>query len=141
MKDEPPAIQVQHAFHRLSRHSAWAPHERKPSLGSPWPSKQLALVRALQVKPNAVETQQLAGDLARTADAARGAATKRGGWRSSGTLSCQSKPVVDEPVSVRASLASLSTPTTCKLRGRTTSAAFCAAHETHLAGVTDGAGA
>ena len=31
-----------------------------------------------------------------TADAARGAATKRGGWRGSGTLSCQSKPMVDE---------------------------------------------
>ena len=76
-----------------------------------------------------------------TADAARGAATKSGGWRSSGTLSCQSKPMVDEPVSARAALASLSTPTTCKLRGRTPSAAFCAAHETHLAGVTDGAGA
>ena len=33
------------------------------------------------------------------ADAARGAATKSGGWRSSGRLSCQSKPLVDEPVS------------------------------------------
>jgi hypothetical protein len=76
-----------------------------------------------------------------TADAARGAGTKSGGWRSSGALSCSSKAVVDEPISVRASLASLSPPTTCKLRGRTTSAAFSAAHETHLAGVTDAAGA
>ena len=37
-----------------------------------------------------------------TADAARGAATKSGGWRSSGALSCQSKPMVDEPVSASA---------------------------------------
>jgi hypothetical protein len=66
-----------------------------------------------------------------TADAARGAATKSGGWRSSGTLSCQSKRMIDESVSARASLATRSTPTTCKLRGRSTSAAFCAAHETH----------
>ena len=77
---------------------------------------------------------------AETPDAARGAATKSGGWRSSGTLSCQSKPMVDEPVFVRASLASLSTPTTCKAERQTASAAFCAAHKTHLAGVTDGAG-
>ena len=76
-----------------------------------------------------------------TADAARGAATKSGGWRSSGTLNCQSKPMVDEPVSAKAAVASLSTPTSCKLRNRTPSAAFCAAHERHLAGVTDGAGA
>jgi len=76
-----------------------------------------------------------------TADAARRAATKSGGWRTSGTPSCQSRPMVDRPVSAGASLASLSSPTTCKLRGGTTSAAFCAAHETHLADVTDGAGA
>jgi hypothetical protein len=75
-----------------------------------------------------------------TADAARGAATKSGGWRSSGTLSCQSKPMVDEPVCAKAAFASLSTPMTCKLRTRTPSAAFCAANERHLAGVTDGAG-
>ena len=64
-----------------------------------------------------------------TADAARGAATKSGGWRSSGTLSCQSKPTADEPASAKPDVASLSTPTTCKLRRRATSAAFCAAHE------------
>ena len=55
-------------------------------------------------------------------------------------LSCQSKPMVDEPVSGKAAFASLFTLTTCTLRSRTLSAAFCAAHETHLAGVTDGAG-
>jgi len=76
-----------------------------------------------------------------TAGAARGAATKSGGWRSSGRLSCQSKPMVDEPVSGKAAFASLFTLTTCTLRSRTLSAAFCAAHETHFAGVTDGAGA
>jgi hypothetical protein len=81
------------------------------------------------------------GSLIGTADAARGAATKCGGWRSSGTLSCQSKPMADEPASAKSELANLSTPTTCKLKGRATSAAFCAAHETHLADVTDGAGA
>lgn len=63
------------------------------------------------------------------ADAARGAATNRGGWRTSGALSCQSKLVVVEPVSACAPRASLSTPTTCEPRSRTTSAAFCAAHE------------
>ena len=76
-----------------------------------------------------------------TADAARGAATKGGGWRSSVALSCSSKPVGDEPVCLRTSLASLCTSTTCRLRGRTTNAAFYAAQETHLAGVTGGAGA
>ena len=76
-----------------------------------------------------------------TADAARGAATKSGGWRGSGPLSCQSKPMADESASAKPDVASLSTPTTCKLRGRGTSAAFCAAHETHLADVTEGAGA
>ncbi len=45
-----------------------------------------------------------------------------------------------EPVSVRASVAILSTPTTCSREGRTTSAAFSAAHEMHLADVTEGAG-
>jgi hypothetical protein len=34
-----------------------------------------------------------------------------------------------------------STSTSCKVRGRTTSAAFCAAHEVHLASVTGGTGA
>ena len=81
------------------------------------------------------------GSLIGTADAARGAATKSGGWRSSETLSCQSKPMADEPASAKPDVASLSTPTTCKPRGRATSAAFCAAHETHIADVTDGAGA
>src|SRR5687768_5724250 len=47
-----------------------------------------------------------------TPDAARGAVTKSGGWRSSVTLSCSSKSVVDGPVSVRVPVASLSTPTT-----------------------------
>ena len=37
-----------------------------------------------------------------TADAARGAATKSGGWRNSGTLRCQPKQMMDEPVSARA---------------------------------------
>jgi hypothetical protein len=69
-----------------------------------------------------------------------GAATKSDGWRTSGALSCQSKPMVDEPVSASAPLASLSTPTTCKFRGRTTNAAFCRTRN-HLGGVTDGAGA
>ena len=68
-----------------------------------------------------------------TAGAARGAATKSGGWRSSGRLSCQSKPMVDEPVSGKAAFASLFTLTTCTLRSRTLSAAFCVAHETHFA--------
>ena len=72
------------------------------------------------------------GDCARTADAARGAATIRGGWRGSRTLSCQAKTIVDEAVSAKSSLATLSTPTTCKLRAPTTSAAFCAAHRNAL---------
>ena len=59
----------------------------------------------------------------RTADAARGAATKSGGWRTSGELSCQSRPMVDKPMSVSPRFASRSTPTTCELRSRTTSAA------------------
>ena len=46
-----------------------------------------------------------------TADAARGAATMSGGWRSSGTPSCQTKPMVDERVPAKAAVASLSTPT------------------------------
>ena len=71
-----------------------------------------------------------------TADAARGAATKSGGWRHSGTLSCQSKLMLDEQASAKAGVASLSTPTTRKLRRRITSGAFYSAHETHLAGVT-----
>ena len=49
--------------------------------------------------------------------------------------------MVDEPVSGKTAFASLSTPTTFTLRSGTPSAAFCAAHETHLAGVTDGVGA
>jgi hypothetical protein len=49
--------------------------------------------------------------------------------------------MLDEPASVKAGVASLSTPTICKLRDRTTSAAFCAARETHLGGVTDAEGA
>lgn len=65
----------------------------------------------------------------RTADAARGAATKGGGWRTSGALSCQSITMIGEPVSASVPLASLSTPTTCELRSRAPSAAFRAAHE------------
>jgi hypothetical protein len=49
--------------------------------------------------------------------------------------------MVDEPVSGKVAFARLSTPLICKLRASTISAAFCAALETHLAGVTDGAGA
>ena len=70
----------------------------------------------------------------------RGGPRQSAGWRSSGTIGRHSERMVYEPVSARSSLASLSTPTTCKVRGRTTGAAFCAAYETHLAGVTDGAG-
>ena len=64
-------------------------------------------------------TPWLSASDSETADAARGAATKSGGWRTSKTLSCSSKPLVDEPGALRASLGSLSTATTCKLRGRT----------------------
>jgi hypothetical protein len=49
--------------------------------------------------------------------------------------------MLEELASAKAGVANLSTPTTCKVRGRTTGAAFCAAHKTHLAGVTDGTGA
>jgi hypothetical protein len=49
--------------------------------------------------------------------------------------------MIGEPETAKTSLTSLSTPTTCKLKSRTISAAFCAAQETHLAGDTDGAGA
>jgi hypothetical protein len=48
-----------------------------------------------------------------TADAARGAATKGGAWPGSGTLSCQSKVIVDEAVSAKSFLASHSTALTC----------------------------
>jgi hypothetical protein len=67
----------------------------------------------------------------------RGAAGKSGGWRSSGTLSCWPKPMVDEQVYAKAVSQVSPQPTTCKLRSRTPTAAFCAAHETHLAGVPD----
>jgi hypothetical protein len=49
--------------------------------------------------------------------------------------------MLDEPTSAKAGVASLFTLTTWKLRAITVSAAFSAARETHLAGVTDGAGA
>jgi hypothetical protein len=49
--------------------------------------------------------------------------------------------MLDERASAKAGVASLSLATTCKLRDRTTSAAFCAAQKTHLAGVTDAEGA
>jgi hypothetical protein len=74
-------------------------------------------------------------------DAARGAATKSGGWRSPGTPSCQSKPMVDRPVSARASLASLSSPTTCKVRGGTDERGVLCRARNALAGVPDAAGA
>ena len=76
-----------------------------------------------------------------TDDAARVAATKRGGWRGSVTLSCASKVTVSKRLRRTPSLASLSTPPTCKLRVPTNSAAFRAAHSTHLDCVAESAGA
>jgi hypothetical protein len=76
-----------------------------------------------------------------TAEAARGAATKSGGWPCPWTLSGGVKLNVRTGGGTRPRLTSLSNPTTYSGARRPMSAAFCAALETNLAGVTDGAGA
>jgi hypothetical protein len=77
-----------------------------------------------------------------TADAARVAATKSGGWRSSRTLSCSSKVGLYDPVSVRSvSRNSLHTDDLQAEEAEQRARRSVPAHEMHLADVTDGAGA
>ena len=57
-------------------------------------------------------------------------------WLSlTGSAKLSGEPMTEETMTAGAFLATLSTPTTCKLRSETTSAALSAARETHLAAV------